>query len=115
MINYTATPTKIIRCLLALGTLISLPVWAQVAASVYEPPRVYVVNFTTTGSDPHFANLALFTPELIRLQLLEMPMLDVVRTEVPPACGEANRSEGKPPNQIAPSVVTRPPGDYFLI
>lgn len=99
--------------MLALIVQGSAAALAQSPPQLSEPPRVYVVDFATTGSDPHFANLSSFTPDLIRLQLLEMPVLEVVRTASAPPCGEANRSSGQ--TQVAPNTGAHVPNDFFLI
>ena len=107
--------TELVCCNLALVMLFSTTARAQETAPGSEPPRVYIVDFTTIGTDPHFAKLASFTPELIRLQLLEMPMLDVVRTEVAPPCGEANKTAANLPGPAASVAPSLPPGDFFQI
>ena len=124
MINNIRVRTEIVYWSLALVNVYAMRAGAQEPAPAPEPPRVYVVDFTTTGSDPHFAKLTVFTPELMRLQLLEMPMVDVVRTDVPPPCGEASNTGVSAPSQDAgvstPSQSTsgagsRPPGDFFQL
>jgi hypothetical protein len=95
MTSCTASRIKGLSWVLALIVQGSAAALAQSPPQLSEPPRVYVVDFATTGSDPHFANLSSFTPDLIRLQLLEMPVLEVVRTASAPPCGEANRSSGQ--------------------
>ena len=107
--------SELVHCGVALVMLFSTTAGAQGPAPASEPPRVYVVDFTTTGTDPHFAKLTSFTPELIRLQLLEMPMLDVVRTETPPPCGEANKTADNLPSQPASGAPSRPQGEFFQI
>lgn len=64
------------------------PSWAQSSGVAPEPPRVYVTDFTQQGSDPNLSELSTFTAGLIRLQLLRMPMIDVVRTVERPPCGD---------------------------
>lgn len=115
MTNYIKIRTEFACWKLALVILLSTAAVAQEAAPSSEPPRVYVVNFTTTGSNSHYGKLSLFTPELIRLQLLEMPMVDVVRTDVPPPCGEESKTGPNAPNQFAQGRPSRPPSDFFQI
>ena len=90
IVAYIVNRNNNLNLSLALVILLSMAAVAQSPVQSYELPRVYVVDFTQVGSDPHFTDLATFTAELIRLQLLEMPTLEVVRTATPPPCGETS-------------------------
>jgi tetratricopeptide (TPR) repeat protein len=96
---------------IAVLFLCCVPIWAQSSDVAPEPPRVYVTDFTQQGSDPNLSELSTFTAGLIRLQLLRMPMIDVVRTVERPPCGEEGKhSTGSldTSGQIAPNAAGQP-------
>lgn len=76
---------------MVLAVLISVGMQAQTPSGSWEPSVVYVVDFSQKGTDIHFPSLTTFTPELIRLQLLQMPVLTVFRASQPPPCGLEKR------------------------
>jgi hypothetical protein len=122
MTNFTISGSRRHARWLLLVNLFALSSRAQEVTPT-EIPHVYVVDFSVTGSNPHYAELSTFAPELVRLQLVQVPMLEVVRTPVAPPCGDTNRSTQVPSEaaqnaaqtQSAPNVPTHAPSDFYLI